>query len=122
MMKRLGAVVGIALQALVAGPALAADAIVAAQPPYCAQFEATALLLEDNITVLKQEVGRLMDEAIAVSHDQQWIYSSHPVFVWANEAKYSCGKAYGYLKSSYKDEQNLNNCGCAYSRMQSYMH
>ena len=121
-MRRLGAVAGIALQVLIAGPAFAADVVVAEQPPYCAQFEATALILEDDLTVLKQEVGRLMDEAITVSHDQRWIYSSRPVFVWANEAKYSCGKAYGYLKTSYKDEQNLNNCGCAYSRMQSYMH
>ena len=121
-MKRAVRAVVLAAQAIIAGPALAADVVVAEQPPYCAQFEATALILEDNIAVLKQEVGRLMDEAIAVSHDQRWIYSSRPVFVWANEAKYSCGKAYGYLKTSYKDEQNLNNCGCAYSRMQSYMH
>ena len=120
-MKRTIGVLAIAMQVFVAGPVLAADAIVAASPPYCAEFEATALLLEDNITVLKEEVARLMDEAIAVSHDQHWIYSSRPVFVWANEAKYSCGKAYGYLKTSYRDEQNLNNCGCAYSRMQSYM-
>jgi hypothetical protein len=121
MKRSICAIAGLALQAIV-GPALAADVVVAETPPYCAEYEAVSLLLEDNIAVLKDEVGRLMDEAIAVSHDQQWIYSSRPVFVWANEAKYSCGKAYGYLKSSYKDEQNLNNCGCAYSRMQSFMH
>ena len=121
MKRSIGAVAGLALQVAMAGPLLAADATVALSPPYCADYEATALLLEDNLATLKAEVARLMDEAIATSKDQRWIYSSRPVFVWANEAKYSCGKAYGYLKTSYRDEQNLNNCGCAYSRMQSFM-
>jgi len=112
----------VALLGSAVGPVLAADAIVAQQPPYCADHEATSLLVENDIVALKHDVARLMDEAIAVSNDQRWIYSSRPVFVWANEAKYSCGKAYGYLKASYRDEQNLNNCGCAYSRMQSFMH
>ncbi|MDW6026637.1 hypothetical protein SAZ10_33245 [Mesorhizobium sp. BAC0120] len=112
----------LALLGAAVGPALAADVIVAEQPPYCADHQSIALLVDNDVVSLKQEVARLMDEAIAVSNDQRWIYSSRPVFVWANEAKYSCGKAYGYLKASYRDEQNLNNCGCAYSRMQSYMH
>ena len=102
-----------ALQFVVAGPAPAADPVVGYdEPPYCVGNEAISLVVEP----------RLMDEAVAVSHDQQWVYSGRPVFVWANEAKYSCGKAYGYLKASYRDEQTLNNCGCAYSRMQSFMH
>ena len=84
--------------------------------------EATSLVVEQNIVELRSEVARLMNEAVAASHDQQWIYSARPVFVWANEAKYSCGKAFGYLRASYRDEQTLNNCGCAYSRMQSFMH
>ena len=119
-----GAIAFTVLQVFVAGPVFAADAIVdyAYEPSYCSNYEATSLLAEQNLVDLKSEVARLMDEAVVVSHDQQWIYSSRPVFVWANEAKYSCGKAYGYLKTSYRDEQNLNNCGCAYSRMQSYMH
>lgn len=120
MKRSLGAVVGIALQAVAAGPVWSAD-LGAATPPYCAEHESISLLVENDTAVLKAEVARLMNEAIAVSRDQHWIYSGRPVFVWANEAKYSCGKAYGYLKASYRDEQNLNNCGCAYSRMQSYM-
>jgi len=112
-----------ASQLFVAGPALAADMIGGyEEPPYCVGQEATSLVAEQNIVDLRSEVARLMDEAVAVSHDQHWVYSARPVFVWANEAKYSCGKAYGYLKASYRDEQTLNNCGCAYSRMQSFMH
>jgi hypothetical protein len=123
MLKRFGKVLTIlAVQGFVAGQVLAADISVADSPPYCAEFEAIALTVENDIPTLKAEVGRLMDEAIAVANDPQWVNSSRPVFVWANEAKYSCGKAYGYLKTSYRDEQNLNNCGCAYERMQSFMH
>jgi hypothetical protein len=117
-----GALAAAVLQIFVAGPVLAADMMQAYTPPYCEADEAPALVTETNIATLKQEVGRLMDEAITVSNDQHWVYSSRPVFVWANEAKYSCGKAYGYLKTSYRDEQNLNNCGCAYERMRSFMH
>jgi hypothetical protein len=118
-----GALAAIALQFVVAGPALAADLTAGYyEPPYCVGHEATSLVAEQNIVDLRSEVARLMDEAVAVSHDQRWVYSARPVFVWANEAKYSCGKAYGYLKASYRDEQTLNNCGCAYSRMQSFMY
>ena len=124
MKLTLGALASLVLQVAVAGPVLAADAIAdyTYEPSYCENYEATSLLAEQNLADLKTEVARLMDEAIVVSHDQHWIYSARPVFVWANEAKYSCGKAYGYLKTSYRDDQNLNNCGCAYSRMQHFMH
>lgn len=122
MKRSIGAFAGVAVQLFVAGPALAADLAIAESPPYCADYEAISLLVENDIAVLKKEVARLMDEAVAVSHDRRWVYSARPVFVWANEAKYSCGKAYGYLKTNYRDEQNLNNCGCAYSHMQSFMH
>jgi hypothetical protein len=119
-MARAVAAVGILAAA---GPALAADAIGSTyQLSYCDSHQATALLSEANTAVLRQEVGRLMDEAVVVSNDHHWIYSGRPVFVWASEAKYACGKAYGYLKTSYRDEQNLNDCGCAYERMQHYMH
>ena len=123
-MKRTGYVLAAIVFGGMAGPAMAADAIAdySYEPSYCSGYEATSLIGEENLATLKSEVGRLMNEAVAVSHDHQWIYSGRPVYVWANEATYSCGKAYGYLRTSYRDEQNLNNCGCAYSRMQSYMH
>lgn len=117
------ALLAMAVPALALGSASAADLVEGyyAQP-YCTAHEATALLAEDNIAALKTEVARLMDEGIAASHDQRWLYSARPVFVWANETKYACGKAYGYLKTNYRDEQNLNKCGCAHSRMVSFMH
>ena len=89
---------------------------------YCAGGASSSLVDTASDAELTDNVVRLMDEAVAVSNDQQWIYSSRPVFVWANEAKIACGKAYGYLKFSVRDEQTLNNCGCFHDRMVSFMH
>jgi hypothetical protein len=89
---------------------------------YCAGSASSSLVDTASDAELTENVVRLMDEAVAVSNDQQWIYSSRPVFVWANEAKVACGKAYGYLKFSVRDEQTLNNCGCFHDRMVSFMH
>jgi hypothetical protein len=44
------------------------------------------------------------------------------VFLWANEAKAACGIAYGYLKTSYRDDESIGKCGCFYDRMRQYMH
>ena len=74
-------VAAMALQFVVAGPALAADPIVGYhEPPYCVGHEATSLVVEQNIVDLRSEVARLMDEAVAVSHDQQWVYSAQTGF------------------------------------------
>ena len=90
--------------------------------PYCRTAGVSNLLMIDSDVRLTEEVVRLMDESTAVAASEEWIYSSRPVFVWASEAKVACGKAYGYLKSSYRDEDYLNKCECFHSRMVEYMH
>lgn len=104
-----------------AGPAIAADLSTAPDADYCAVAGTSNLVLTENLTELKSEVVRLMDEAVAVANSSEWINSSRPVFVWASEAKAACGKAYGYLKTSYKDEDTINKCECFHSRMVEYM-
>ena len=103
-----------------AGQGIAADL---AEPygDYCAVAGTSNLVLTENMTELKSEVVRLMDESIAVAASNEWIYSSRPVFVWASEAKVACGKAYGYLKTNYKDEDYINKCECFHSRMVEYI-
>jgi hypothetical protein len=78
-------------------------------------------VLTENVAELKSEVVRLMDESVAVADSSEWINSSRPVFVWASEAKVACGKAYGYLRTNYKDEDTINKCECFHSRMVEYM-
>ncbi|MCV0395625.1 MAG: hypothetical protein K5872_17325 [Rhizobiaceae bacterium] len=116
---------GLALAAAVTGMqsgASAADLVVGiATVPYCALAQNARLLyVEDNVR-LTSEVVRLMDEAVAVADSPRWIHSSRPAFVWASEAKVACGKAYGYLRSSYRDDEYLNKCECFHARMVQYM-
>jgi hypothetical protein len=87
----------------------------------CIPMEQADLLLIDSISSLTDEVVRMMNEAVSVAEDPRWISYSRPTFVWASEAKVACGKAYGYLKSDYRDDQYLNKCECFYERMQHYL-
>jgi hypothetical protein len=89
---------------------------------YCAGSANSSLVDTGSDVELTENVVRLMDEAVAVSNDHRWIYSARPAYVWANETKVACGKAYGYLKYGVRDEQTLNNCGCFHDRMVSFMH
>lgn len=118
--RRLG--LAIALLASGAVGASAADVTGEYAMAYCAGGASSSLVDTASDAELTENVVRLMDEAVAVSNDHRWIYSSRPVFVWANEAKVACGKAYGYLKYSVRDEQTLNKCGCFHDRMVSFMH
>ena len=100
---------------------IAADLYAVPDADYCAVAGTSNLVLTENITELKSEVVRLMDESVAVADSSEWINSSRPVFVWASEAKVACGKAYGYLRTNYKDEDTINKCECFHSRMVEYM-
>lgn len=104
-----------------AGQVVAADLVGVPTTDYCRLASTSNLVLTENIGELKTEVVRLMDESVAAANSSQWIDSSRPVFVWASEAKAYCGIAYGYLKTSYRDEDLLNKCECFHSRMVEYM-
>ncbi|MDR7222695.1 hypothetical protein [Aminobacter aminovorans] len=104
-----------------AGQVAAADLIDVPTASYCRLATTSDLALNENIGEVKTEVVRMMDEAVAAANSSQWLDSSRPVFVWASEAKVACGKAYGYLKTNYRDEDYLNKCECFHSRMVEYM-
>jgi hypothetical protein len=106
---------------LVGGQSAGADLAYEVAVKYCRVAGTSNLVLTDSDTALKDEVVRLMDEAVAVANSNKWINSSRPAFVWASEAKVACGKAYGYLKTSYRDEEYINKCECFHSRMVEYM-
>lgn len=104
-----------------AGATAAADLSTIPADDYCTVAGTSNLVLTENMTELRGEVVRLMDESVAVAKSNEWIYSSRPVFVWASEAKVACGKAYGYLRTNYKDEDTINKCECFHARMLQYM-
>jgi hypothetical protein len=103
------------------GGAFAADLSTVPDADYCTVAGTSNLVLTENMTDLKVEVAKLMDESVAVASSSEWINSSRPVFVWASEAKVACGKAYGYLRTNYRDDDTINKCECFYSRMIEYM-
>lgn len=111
-----------ALLSLSATGLQAADLTGAPTGDYCRTVGTSNLILEENMSTLKTEVVRLMDEAVAAAKSEEWVRSSRPVFVWASEAKVACGMAYGYLKTNYRDEDTLNKCECFHDRMLEYMH
>jgi len=93
-------------------------------PGQCRLVGPSQLLTIDNNDVLRNEVVRLLNESVDVAEnpDVRVTFSTRPIFLWASEAKVACGKAYGYLRYGYRDEQYLNKCECFYQRMQYYLH
>ena len=93
----------------------------AAPGEQCIPLRPAKILQIESDVKLTDEVVRMMNEAVAVAEDPRWIAYTRPTFTWASEAKVACGKAYGYLRSNFRDEQHLNKCECFYERMQSYL-
>jgi hypothetical protein len=107
---------------LAVSTAFAADIIHDVTPvPSCSAESTSALVATASDAELRGEIVDRMDQSVAASESDRWIHSSRPVFLWANEAKAACGIAYGYFKTSYRDEESIGKCGCFYDRMRHYM-
>jgi len=116
-------IVVILICTLSASTAFAADIIRGvAVVPSCSVASTSALIATSSDAELRDAIVDRMDQSIAVSESDRWSRSSRPVFLWANEAKAACGIAYGYLKTSYRDDESIGKCGCFYDRMRQYMH
>lgn len=113
-------VFAIAVLFAVSAPAQAAD--LSEGYNQCSLASGSALLGQTSNATLTEDVVRLMNEAVSVADDSRWISSRQPAFTWASEAKVACGKAYGYLRADYRDEDTINKCECFHSRMVEYMH
>ena len=100
---------------------------VGGSPSYCVAFEhANELLSSEDINVMRDEVEQRYLHARDVSGARSTVYSQTPLFVWANEAKISCAKAFGYLKRRavwrpVVEEETIQKCECFYARMTSYL-
>lgn len=102
--------------------ALAADLTYYEQHSQCIAASAAAYPASTDLRSLRDEVGRLMDEAAGASRSDRWTGSRRPVFVRANEAKVACGKALGYLKAGMSEDTELARYACFHARMSHYMH
>lgn len=108
------------IAAVAAGPGWAAD-LLTYGGGQCVFVGSSDLMSIPTNAGLTEAVVLKMDEAIAVAASEEWIFSPRPAFLWASEAKVACGKAYGYLKNAYRDEEYINKCDCFHSRMLQYM-
>lgn len=106
---------------LAGGAAAQAADLVEDYRAQCTLAASASLLGEESDAVLSDEVVRRMNQAVDVAGDSRWVYSRRPVFIWATEAKAACGKAYGYLRASYRDDDTIGKCECFHSRMLQYM-
>ena len=93
---------------------------------YCRTVDhANELVNYTDISALREEVERRYYHASDVSMAKSTIYSTSPLFVWANEAKISCAKALGYLKRKRiwrpeVNEEMVRKCECFHARMLRY--
>ena len=95
--------------------------------PYCRYVEdASELINYSSVRALRAEVKTRYEHAAEVSNSSRAIFSASPLYVWANQAKISCAKTYGYLRKARKwrkrpDYVMLQKCECFYQRMTAYL-
>jgi hypothetical protein len=94
---------------------------------YCRFVEdAQELINYSSDRDLKAEVHTRYEHAAEVSKSRRAIFSASPLFIWANQAKISCAKSYGYLRMARRwrkrpDYVMLQKCECFYQRMTAYL-
>jgi hypothetical protein len=124
-MKIVHSVVALAAILLLSGSANAAD--YGGSSSYCRSVEdATELVNYTSVRDLRAEVFTRFEHAAEVSKSDRALYSASPLFIWANQAKISCAKSYGYLRMTRKwherpDYVMLQKCECFYQRMTAYL-
>ena len=93
---------------------------------YCRFVENAHVLLSLDFYSLRQEVARRYEEAVGVFNEPSTIYSTKPLFEWANQTKIACAMAIGYLRRHFIwgpeiDEESVQKCECFYDRMVMYL-
>lgn len=93
---------------------------------YCPYYQSARYLLSLDFYAMRDEVSRRYFVAIDVFNQPSTIYSTRPVFEWANQTKIACGKAIGYMRRHWiwKPEINVESiqkCECFYDRMVQYL-
>lgn len=93
---------------------------------FCPAVESAQYLLSLDRHALREEVARRYEEAIDVFNERSTVFSTKPLFEWANQTKIACAKAIGYLRWHYVwlpelDEESVQQCECFYDRMTAYL-
>lgn len=80
-------------------------------------------ILDTNETVagINLAVTKRYEEAVDVSERKSTVVNQSHLYIWANEAKVSCAKAIGFLKSNEINDEQVSQCDCFYTRMRMVM-
>ena len=94
--------------------------------PYCQMFQSANYLISLDLRSLRQEVARRYVHAVDVFNRRSTVYSTSPLFEWANQTKIACAKAIGYLRRHLIwgpeiDVESVQKCECFYDRMVAYL-
>jgi hypothetical protein len=110
------AAVSLVLTMATLSPAAAADLFGAPVYSQCLTAEQSqiALLPKGELEV---RVAGFYDNAKEALQGTDVLVSRRPAFLWANETRFQCGKALGYLDGGYVDEDSVGKCDCAHSRL-----
>lgn len=103
----LGLILPVAAADLSGGSAVAGQCLFAEQSQL-------PLLPEDEIEL---RAISYYDEAEAALVSRPVVASRSPAYLWARETKFQCGKAIGYLKGGFLDEDSIQKCDCSYGRL-----
>lgn len=93
---------------------------------YCQFVENAHYLLSLDSYTLRQEVTRRYFVAVDVFNRPSTVYSTTPLFEWANQTKIACAKAIGYLRRHFIwgpeiNVESIQKCECFYDRMIVYL-
>jgi hypothetical protein len=92
----------------------------------CRFVENANYLLSLDFYTLREEVARRYAESVEVFNRPSTVYSTKPLFEWANQTKIACAKAIGYLRRHFIwgpeiDVESIQKCECFYDRMAMYL-
>ncbi len=84
-------------------------------------YRSAILDANDTVEGINLAVTERYEEAVDVSERKSTVFNKGHLYTWANEAKVSCAKAIGFLKSNEINDEQVSQCDCFYTRMRMVM-
>jgi len=90
--------------------------------PQCiGDYRSGILRFNNTVGSINVAVTKFYQEALDVSERKSTVVNQSHLYTWSNEAKVSCAKAIGFLKSNEINDAQINQCDCYYRRMKLIM-
>lgn len=83
-------------------------------------FAAQSTITELPVAEIEATVAEYRATASEALQSEAVVFSTRPVFTWAQATEFQCNKALGYLIAGHLDEDSAQKCDCFYQRMISF--